>query len=128
MALSSGISSLCSVGFSFWTFFPYGIGVRERLDLLPMRSGAPPSYSPLGGPGYARPPERSEKMTNLQIANRDFGPIEDSLGTFASVDARSLMPLFASQDALAVLSREQEQAAIEAQDVLSQADEALVMG
>jgi hypothetical protein len=67
-------------------------------------------------------------MTNLQIANRDFGPIEDTLGTLASVDARALMPLFASQDALAVLSREQEQAAIEAQDVLSQAEEALVMG
>jgi hypothetical protein len=38
------------------------------------------------------------------------------------------VPLLAIREAGAALEREREQAAIEAQDVLSQADEALVMG
>jgi hypothetical protein len=41
---------------------------------------------------------------------------------------RGVVPLLAIREAGAALEREREQAAIEAQDVLSQADEALVMG
>ncbi len=67
-------------------------------------------------------------MFNTEIAHQDFGPIEDALGALPRVGRRGLAPLLAAQMAMAALAREQEHAAIEAEDVLSQADEALVMG
>ena len=65
-------------------------------------------------------------MLNVEKAYRDFGPIEDARGAGSPLGGRGLVPLLAILEAGAALER--EQAAIEAQDVLSQADEALVMG
>jgi hypothetical protein len=67
-------------------------------------------------------------MLKLETAYPDFGPIEDALGSGSPVVGRGLAPLLAILGAGAALEREREQAAIEAQDALSQADEALVMG
>ena len=67
-------------------------------------------------------------MLNADKAYRDFGPIEDARGAGSPLGGRGAMPLLAIREAGAALEREREQAAIEAQDVLSQADEALVMG
>ena len=67
-------------------------------------------------------------MINLGISRRDFEAIEEALGALAPVCGRELAPLLATQEGMATLARAQEDAAIEAQDVLSQADEALVMG
>jgi hypothetical protein len=65
-------------------------------------------------------------MLNVEKAYRDFGPIEDARGAGSPLGGRGLVPLLAILEAGAALER--AQAAIEAQDVLSQADEALVMG
>jgi hypothetical protein len=67
-------------------------------------------------------------MLHTETAYPDFGPIEDARGTGSPVVGRELAPLLAILGAGAALEREREQAAIEAQGVLSQADEALVMG
>lgn len=67
-------------------------------------------------------------MIDLRTRRRNFRPIEDTLGALPRVGGRELVPLLATREALAALAREQEHAAIEAEDVLSQADEALVMG
>jgi hypothetical protein len=67
-----------------------------------------------------RPIERSRKMITEETAHRDLEAVENLLTSLA--DGRGeLTPL-------AALTRAQEEAAIEAQDVLMQADEALVMG
>ena len=67
-----------------------------------------------------RPIERSSKMITEEIAHRDLEAVENLLTSLA--DGRGeLTPL-------AALTRAQEEAAIEAQDILMQADEALVMG
>lgn len=71
--------------------------------------------------------ERSEQMLNLEMVHRDFGSVEDTFATPAG-GGRELSFLLAAQEARAALARAQEHAAIGAQDVLSQADEALVMG
>ena len=67
-------------------------------------------------------------MFNTETARQDFGPIEDALGALPRVGRRRLVPLLANGEVVAALVREQEHAAIEAEDVLSQADEALVLG
>lgn len=67
-------------------------------------------------------------MLNVEKAYRDFGPIEDARGAGSPLSGRGVVPLLALREARAALEREREQAAIEAQDVLSQSDEALVMG
>ncbi len=67
-------------------------------------------------------------MVNLEKAYRDFGPIEDARGDGSPLGGRGVVPLLAIREVGAALERQREQAAIEAQDVLSQADEALVMG
>ena len=67
-------------------------------------------------------------MLNAEKAHRDFGPIGDARVDGPPRGGRGLLSLLAIREARAALEREQEQAAIEAQDVLSQADEALVMG
>ena len=69
----------------------------------------------------------SEEMINPRTTRRNFGPIEEALGALPWI-GQELLPLLATQEALAALVREQEHATIEAEDVLSQADEALVMG
>jgi len=65
-------------------------------------------------------------MLNVEQAYRDLGPIGNTQGTDSPLGG--LVALLAIQEARAALEREREQAAIEAQDVLSQADEALIMG
>ena len=67
-------------------------------------------------------------MLKSETASPDFGPLEDASGSVSPVVGRGLVPLLAILEAGAALEREGEQAAIEAQDILSQADEALVMG
>lgn len=67
-------------------------------------------------------------MLKLETVHRDFGPIEDTSGSSSPAGRRGLMDLLAIREASAALEREREHAAIEAQDALSQADEALVMG
>ncbi len=67
-------------------------------------------------------------MLKLETAYPDFGPIEDASGSGSPVVGRGLAPLLAFLEAGAALERAREQAAMEAQDILTQADEALVMG
>jgi hypothetical protein len=67
-----------------------------------------------------RPKERSSKMITEEIAHRDFEAVENLLTSLAH-GRGELSPL-------AALTRAQEEAAIEAQDILTQGDEALVMG
>jgi hypothetical protein len=67
-------------------------------------------------------------MINLGTTQREFGSIEDTLGAFAPIGGRGLVAALATQEAVAALAREQENAAIEAEDILTQADEALVLG
>ena len=67
-------------------------------------------------------------MINQETAHRNFGSVEQR---FASIvgDARDFSLLrVAREEARDALVRTQEDAAIEAQDVLAQAAEALVMG
>jgi hypothetical protein len=63
-------------------------------------------------------------MLEQEMVHRDFGSVEYG---FESGE-RELLLLPVARDARAALDRAQEDAAIEAQDILSQADEALVMG
>ena len=67
-------------------------------------------------------------MLNLEIVHRNVEAVEDAVGALAPVGRRELAPLLAARKAVAALAREQEHAAIEAEDIMSQADEALVMG
>ena len=67
-------------------------------------------------------------MLKLETARRDFGPIEDAAGNGPPARGRGLAPLLVIREIGVALEREREHTAIEAQDVLSQADEALVMG
>ena len=67
-------------------------------------------------------------MLNVEKAYREFGPIEDARGAGSPLGGQGLVPLLVLREFGAALEREREQAAIEAQDILSQSDEALVMG
>lgn len=71
---------------------------------------------------------RSEETLNTGMARRELGPIEEAWGAGSPLGGRGLVPLLAIRETVAALERELEHAAIEAQDVLAQADEALVMG
>ncbi len=65
-------------------------------------------------------------MIDQKMAHRGFGSVEER---FASGGTGFSLLLAAQEEArVTVLARAQEDAAIEAQDVLSQADEALVLG
>ena len=66
-------------------------------------------------------------MITEQTAHRDFEAVENPLTSFADGGRESSLWL-AARDAMAVLELAQEDAAIEAQDVLAQADEALILG
>ncbi len=68
-----------------------------------------------------RPIERSRKMITEETAHRELEAVENLLTSLA--DGGHEQSLW-----LATLTRAQEEAAIEAQDILMQADEALVMG
>ena len=74
----------------------------------------------LGPEAVIQPIERSRKMITEETAHGDFEAVETLLTSLAD-GGGELSPL-------AVLARAQEEAAIEAQDILAQADEALVLG
>ncbi len=67
-------------------------------------------------------------MINQEMAHRDFGSVEERFASLAAGGRELSLLLAAQEEVRAALARVQEQAAIEAQDILSQADEALVMG
>lgn len=67
-------------------------------------------------------------MFNLELVQREFGTVEEGFTSLAG-GGRVLPLVYAARlEATVALARVQEDAAIEAQDVSSQADEALVMG
>jgi hypothetical protein len=65
--------------------------------------------------------------TTRRETQRQFRPIEDALGASPRSAGRIDGPVRA-RGAMAALAREQENAAMEAEGILSQADEALVLG
>jgi hypothetical protein len=69
----------------------------------------------------------SEQVLERETVHRDFGSVEERFASLAGGGQESLL-LLVGRGASAVLARAQEDADLEAQDVLSQADEALVMG
>jgi hypothetical protein len=71
--------------------------------------------------------DKSEQVLNREMVHQDFRSVEDKFASLAG-GGQELLLLLAGQEARAVLARAQEDAAIEAQDALSQADEALVLG
>ncbi len=67
-------------------------------------------------------------MLNREIVHQDFASVEERFASLVD-GARDLsLSLAVQEEARAALVRAQEDAAIEAQDVLSQSDEALVLG
>ena len=67
-------------------------------------------------------------MLNREIVHQDFASVEERFESLVD-GARDLsLSLAVQEEARAALVRAQEDAAIEAQDVLSQANEALVLG
>ncbi len=67
-------------------------------------------------------------MLNRESVHQDFASVEERFASLVD-GARDLsLSLAVQEEARAALVRAQEDAAIEAQDVLSQADEALVLG
>ena len=83
----------------------------------------------LGAPtAVVRPIERSRNMiTQQEAAQRDYQMVETLLTSLAVGERESSLRLTA-RVASSALSRAQEDAAIEGQGVLAQADEALVLG
>jgi len=67
-------------------------------------------------------------MINQEMAHRDFGSVEERFAGIAGGGPEFSLLLAGQEEARATaLARAQEYAAIEAQDILSQADEALVL-
>jgi hypothetical protein len=66
-------------------------------------------------------------MSKQKMARQDFGSVEDGFASLAGGGRVLPLLLVAQKEARTVLARAREDAAIEAQGVLSQADEALVM-
>jgi hypothetical protein len=66
-------------------------------------------------------------MLNQEIVHQDFGSVEERFAGLAG-GGREFSLLLAAQKARSALARAHEDSAIEAQDILSQADEALVLG
>jgi hypothetical protein len=68
-------------------------------------------------------------MLNQEMVHQDFGSVEERFAGIAGGGPEFSLLLAGQEEARATaLARAQEYAAIEAQDVLSQADEALVLG
>ena len=67
-------------------------------------------------------------MINQEMVHQDLGSVEERFASPAEGRRGFSLLLAAQEEARVALARAQEQAAIEAQDALSQADEALVMG
>jgi hypothetical protein len=67
-------------------------------------------------------------MIKQEMVHQDLGSVEDTFATRAGGGREFSLLLAVQEEARTALARAQEDAAIEAQDVLSQADEALVLG
>ena len=67
-------------------------------------------------------------MLNREIVHQDFGSVEERFAGLSCGGREFSLLLAAQEEARAALARAQEEADIEAHDVLSQADEALVLG
>jgi len=68
-------------------------------------------------------------MLQQEMVRQDFGSVGDGFASLAGDGHEPALVLMAQKEArAAVMARAQEDAAIEAQGVLPQADEALVMG
>lgn len=67
-------------------------------------------------------------MINQEVVHRGFGSVEERFVSLAHGEPGFSLLLAFQEEARAALARAQEDAAIAAQDVLSQADEALVLG
>ncbi len=72
--------------------------------------------------------DMSEQVLNREMVHQDFRSVEDKFASLAGGGKELLLLLIARKEERTVLARVQEDAAIEAQGILSQADEALVMG
>ena len=66
-------------------------------------------------------------MIDKEIAHRDLGSVEERFAGPAG-DVWWSSFLHVAQEAMAAPARAQEEAAMKAQDILEQADEALVLG
>ena len=67
-------------------------------------------------------------MFNQEMVQRDLGSVEDGFASLAGGGQEFSLLVAGQEETWAALARAQEDAAMEAQDILSQADEALVMG
>lgn len=67
-------------------------------------------------------------MINQEMVHQDPGSVEGRFASPAHGGRGFSLLLAAQEEAWVALARAQEDAAIEAQDALAQADEALVMG
>ena len=67
-------------------------------------------------------------MINQEMVHQDLRSVEGNFTSPADGGRGFLLLLAAQEEARAALARAQEQAAIEVEDALSQADEALVLG
>jgi hypothetical protein len=88
-------------------------------------------FSYVGIECLTRDKERSEQMLSQEIVHQDFRSVGDTFATPANGGQEELSLLLATQEAeemRAALGRVHEHADIEAQDVLRQAEEALVLG
>jgi hypothetical protein len=88
-------------------------------------------FSYVGIECLTRDTERSEQMLSQEIVHQDFRSVGDTFATPANGGQEELSLLVATQEAeevRAALARVLEHADIEAQDVLRQAEEALVLG
>jgi hypothetical protein len=88
-------------------------------------------FSYVGIECLTRDTERSEQMLSQEIVHQDFRSVGDTFASPANGGQEELALLLATQEAeemRAALGRVLGHADIEAQDVLTQADEALVLG
>ena len=87
-------------------------------------------FSYVGIECLTRDTERSEQMLSQEIVHQDFRSVGDTFATPANGGQEELALLVATQEeeVRAALARVLEHADIEAQDVLTQAEEALVLG
>lgn len=67
-------------------------------------------------------------MISQEMAHRNFGSVEERFASLAAGGGELSLLLAAREEAKVSLARAQEDAAIKEQDVLAQADEALVLG
>ena len=67
-------------------------------------------------------------MFNQGMVHQDIGSVEDRFANHVTSGWELSLLLTVQEEARAPLTRVQEDATIEAEDVLSQADEALVLG